>query len=105
MLAALESPMSEQRMRVQFSLGSLVSIATLIGFCAGVVCVPLYLIGGMINGGLDLGFVGFTVVVLPLFYGFSMAIMALLSYPAYRYVTNKVGFSYKGIFHEKPPAP
>ena len=97
--------MPAQRMRVRFTLGSLVSIATLTGFCGGIVCIPLYLFGGAFSGKFDLGFVGFTVFALPLFYALSMAIMALLSYPVYRYVTNKISFSYKGIFHEKPPAP
>lgn len=87
--------------RLQFDYGSLVKFSTFIGFCFGIVSVPIYLfitIGE--TASLDVGLLIFeTVIFTPIVGLANGALMGVFAYPLYSYLGKKNrGYIYKGIF-------
>jgi len=84
-----------EKFKVRFNFISLVSIGALIGFCAGVVSIPLYLFNIMNS---DVGALGaiWLVPIAPIGGLINGALLGILAYPLYWWLSKKVGFTFKG---------
>lgn len=85
----------DERFKVSFSFVSLVSIGALIGFCAGVVSVPLYLLN-LLSSELPSQGLLWMAVLAPVGGLLNGALLGLLAYPFYWWLSKRIGFSYRG---------
>ena len=86
--------------RVVFTFYSLISISSIIGFCAGVIGVPIFILQTL--GGtepLNIWLTVLMVFVIPFAGAINGAFMGLLAYPVYYWLTRKISFKYTGEIH------
>lgn len=89
---------SEFKFQLEFL--SFVKLCALIGFCMGVITIPLGLIQVFSSGGPGFELpVVFLLIAMPFLGLLNSAIFGGLSYPIYWYVTNKIGLKYRGKIH------
>ncbi len=86
-----------KKARVQFDLLSLIRLFSFVGFCFGVVMIPITLIfGDKIDNFNEVAV--YIIVVLPLISLIQGIFTAIVAYPLYKIITNKYDFLYEGRF-------
>jgi len=96
---ALEGLSMRQRIKIRLDFRSVVSIATLIGFCAGVLGAPFQLIGVFTDQEIGLGDAILFAALSPILGLINGFLLGVFAYPFYWYITRKIGFSYSGTIH------
>lgn len=92
----------DQRYRVRLRFTSLVALTTLVGFCAGVVGIPILLLiqaDRISSDGFALVPLAFTVLAPPITGTLNGALYGVLAYPLYRWITKRIDVhTYTGEF-------
>jgi hypothetical protein len=86
------SDIEYRKARVQFDLFALVRLCSFLGFCSGVVFIPITFIFNLAEENV------YIVIGLPFIFLIQGAITALTAYPLYKLITNKYEFMYEGKF-------
>jgi hypothetical protein len=86
-----------EKMKIKLSFASLISMASLIGFCAGVLSVPIYLGQIFSQGSFGISSILMS-ILLPAIGLLNGALLGVMAYPVYSWLTQKIGFSYTGKF-------
>ena len=94
----------ERTFKVRLRFNSLISISSLIGFCAGVVWIPVQMITLFTSDDTHFITALLLVVLSPMFGLINGFLLGLVAYPCYAYICRRVGFSYTGVFLEKDSA-
>lgn len=81
--------------KLSFDFKSLIFIGALIGFCAGVVSIPLQLFG-LISGETSPFHFLIILVASPILGLINGGLLSLVAYPFYWWLSQKIGFNYKG---------
>lgn len=87
----------DSEFKVQLDYLSFVKMCALIGFCAGVIFIPLNFLQFLLidDRSIDVAFM-YLLLSVPLLGSFLWAFTGVLSYPVYYYLTKRVSFSYRG---------
>ena len=92
----------DQRYRVRLRFTSLVALTTLVGFCAGVLGIPIFLLmqaDRIFSDPFSFFPIGFTVIISPIAGAVNGALYGVLAYPLYRWITKRVDVhTYTGEF-------
>lgn len=92
--------MTSGNFKLQLNFGSLVKLTTLAGFCYGIVLMPVAFFFNLDNieaGASELPiFVFFIILGSPVVAALNGALMGVLSFPIYWWLTKRIGFSYSG---------
>jgi len=89
---------SEFKVRLDFI--SFVKMCALIGFCVGVISIPLNLIQFLLSDSrsIDIAFL-FSLVLVPLLAVLLWAFIGALSYPVYFCLTKRFSITFRGKLH------
>lgn len=82
--------------KFKLNLISLIKLSAIIGFCAGLVSAPIFVLLNISEVGISiipLAFIGTPLVSL-----LNGALFGFLGYPLYSWLHNKIGINYKGFF-------
>lgn len=99
LLLALEGLGMHQRIKIRLDFRSVVSIATLIGFCAGVLGAPFQLLSVFTDQETGLGTAILFAALSPILGLVNGFLLGVFAYPCYWYITQKIGFTYSGTIH------
>lgn len=95
----------DQRYRVRLRFTSLVALTTLVGFCAGVLGIPIVLLmqaDRIFSDSFWLFPIAFAVLVSPIGAAINGALYGVLGYPLYRWITKRIDVhTYTGEFVRK----
>ena len=93
---------TDQRYRVRLRFTSLVALTTLVGFCAGVLGIPIILLMQADRIFSDTGWfvpAAFAVIAGPIAGALNGALYGVLGYPLYRWITKRIDIhTYDGEF-------
>ncbi len=81
--------------KLNFDFKSLIFIGALIGFCAGIVSIPLQLFG-LLSDEIPLLHLLIILVASPILGLINGGFLSLVAYPFYWWFSQKIGFTYKG---------
>ena len=84
-----------QEFKLRLKFISLVSLSGLIGFCAGVVSIPLYLFNEFSSSEPATTYI-WLVALAPIGGFINGLFLGVLAYPLYWWITKKISFKYRG---------
>lgn len=88
--------MENQEFKVRMSFSSLVSISSLIGFCAGVLSGILSFVLSIFNPETPSSMAIIALFGGPILGVINGALLGALAFPLYGWITKRVSFTYKG---------
>lgn len=86
----------KQEFSFKLDLLSLISISTLLSFCSTLFILPFYLLKSIAEIGFHPGLIFTALIASPILAILGGALAGLLAYPLYTWITDRVGFKYKG---------
>lgn len=90
---------TSKRFQFQLNVTSLIIFLAILGFCAGLMMIPLSLLIGISKSGLkgiDMSSMLLSVIGTPFLAALNGAFMGLLGYPAYTWLSNRYPLTYAG---------